>query len=190
MVTASSLATTVSITFHKAWRFQDCVLSRGRPGRLDTFSEICWVIQYLTPQQLALAVTKVTPIFDCQDSVSLTRAQLGTSAHHHIHKGDGTKSPGWWQKTVQPYLGFKGDDASLPFHISNRIFLFQPYLGCRGQSDDVQTRLLPLVRKATYAAQHLQAVEWFKSNFDFLVIYIFCHIVDFTGKLKEEVYTY
>ena len=59
---------------------------------------------------------------------------------------------------------------SLSFHISNRsvrIFLFQPYLGCRGQSDDVQTRLLPLVRKASYAAQHLQVVGWFKSNWFF-----------------------
>ena len=102
--------------------------------------------------------------------MSLTRAQLGTSAHHHIHKEGGTKSPGRWQKTVQPYLGFRGTMPASPFHISNRsvsIFLFQSYLGCRGQSDDVQTRLLPLVRKATYAAQHLQVVGWFKSKFDF-----------------------
>ena len=28
------------------------------------------------------------------------------------------------------------------------------------------------------------------SQTDFLVIYIFRHIVDFTGKLKEEAYTY
>ena len=76
-VTASSLVTTVSITVHKAWRFQDCVLSRGRPRRLDTFSEICWVIQYLTPKQLALAVTKVTPYIWLSGQCELDKGPVG-----------------------------------------------------------------------------------------------------------------
>ena len=75
--TASSLATTVSITAHKVWRFQDCVLSRGRPRRLDTFSEICWVIQYLTPKQLALAVTKVTPYIWLSGQCELDKGPVG-----------------------------------------------------------------------------------------------------------------
>ena len=39
-VIASSLGAAVSITFHKARGSNDCVLSRRRPGRWDTFSEV------------------------------------------------------------------------------------------------------------------------------------------------------
>ena len=100
---------------------------------MDTFSQICWVIQYLAQTrgkvQLALAVTKVTPIFDCPDTA--WRSWLThTSANHHIHKEGGTKSPAWWRTSGQPYLGFRGQgDGRLMAGGAKQVFFLISNLG-------------------------------------------------------------